>query len=339
MSQPNNMTESASNIRLLSLSDWDAVRRLHGRVESVYRSPVAWHWRYAAVQDGTPASTGVLATATDHQLVAFVGGRYRWAWSNGQRAQALVVHDRLALAQYALKADAAEESLRSICEGESLERCQRPAGTMALLRFDSQANSGASVGGDTQVTDLLWRGCSVLPQGDAPGCTCLVRPTDFVEPGWDRLCQSGAVNTVASLLKDRAYLAWRFVRHPGEGASAHNPYWRFAFWSAGSPDPLGCVVLRPSESGVAMLVDAIWPQNLQVMRDGMRQIAASLTTKGVRTIRTAVTAGNPGLDYLHSLGFTASDARRTEPQWVQIGVDGVLPGRPWSITLGDSLLY
>ena len=95
MFQPNDLMESAPKIRLLNPSDWEAVRRLHGRVASVYRSPAAWHWRYADAHDGTPASTGVLAIAANHQLVAFVGGRYRWAWSNGQRAQVLVVHDRL----------------------------------------------------------------------------------------------------------------------------------------------------------------------------------------------------------------------------------------------------
>jgi hypothetical protein len=59
----------------------------------------------------------------------------------------------------------------------------------------------------------------------------------------------------------------------------------------------------------------------------------------VRTIRAALTAANPGLAYLHSLGFTASEALRTEPNRVQIGFDGVLPDAPWSIALGDSLLY
>ena len=339
MFQPNDLMESAPKIRLLNPSDWEAVRRLHGRVASVYRSPAAWHWRYADAHDGTPASTGVLAIAANHQLVAFVGGRYRWAWSNGQRAQVLVVHDRLGPARQAVNADAVEETLLSRCNYELRELSHGTADSAALLRFESGANDGASASSNTHAVDILWRVCSVSPLVEPPGCSCVVRPTDFIEPGWDTQCQSQVGHAVTSLLKDRAYLAWRYVGHPGEGVSSSNPYWRFAFWSAGSSAPLGCVVLRPGESGAAMLVDAIWPQHVQVLRDGMRQVADFLTTRGVRTIRAAVTAANPGLAYLHSLGFTASEALRTEPKRVQIGFNGALPDASWSIALGDSLLY
>lgn len=339
MSQPNDLMQSASKIRPIGLSDWEAVRRFHGSVASVYRSPEAWRWRYADTQDGTPASTGVLAISANHQVAAFVGGRYRWAWSNGKRAQVLVVHDRLGPARKTVDAGAAQETGLFTCDDKLRELIRRPADSTTLLRFESDTNDGASASSNAHAAGVLWRVCSVSPLGDAPGCTCLVRPTDFVEPGWEQLCQPGAGSAVTSLLKDRAYLAWRYVRHPGEGASAHNPYWRFAFWSAGSSDPLGCVVLRPGERGVAMLVDAIWPQHVQVLRDGMRQVADFLTAKGIRVIRAGVTAGNPGLAYLHSLGFTASEALRTEPKRVQICVDAVFPGAPWSITLGDSLLY
>jgi hypothetical protein len=123
---------------------------------------------------------------------------------------------------------------------------QTPA---ALLRFESGANDGASASSNTHAVDILWRVCSVSPLVEPPGCSCVVRPTDFIEPGWDTLCQSQVGHAVTSLLKNSAYLAWRYVGHPGEGVSSSNPYWRFAFWSAGSSDPLGCVVLRPGESG------------------------------------------------------------------------------------------
>ena len=339
MSQQNDLMDLTPTVRPVSPSDWDAVRRLHGRVACVYRSPSAWHWRYGDAQVGTPSSTGVLALAANRQVAAFVGGHYRWAWSGGQRVQVLVLHDRFGPVRQTIEAHAFDETLLSRCYDKLFERSHGLENPTAALSFDPYAIDSDPSGSNIHAADIVWRVCNLSPLGDAPGCTCLVRPTDFSEPGWDQLCQAAAGSSVTSLLKDRAYLAWRFVRHQGEGASEHNPYWRFAFWSAGSSGPLGVLVLRPGENGVAMLVDAIWPEHLQVLRDGMRQVADFLMARGVRSIRTAVTAANPGLAYLHSLGFTATQALQTEPRTVQIDGEGVLPGAPWSVTLGDSLLY
>lgn len=336
MFRPPEAMTSALNIRPAIAADWHAIEALHAHRARVNRSPQAWHWRYGDGSQPAPERLGVVAWADDTQLMAFASGRFYPAWAQGVQQLTFVLHDRIVRVSAPGAAATASDNLLDACDAALRKLSHLQVALCVSFVAEPVPPSNERVGSNSE---LVWCECTIAAQAELPGCTCLVLPTQFMEPGWDALWVARSKTVSASMVRDQRYLAWRFGRCPVEGGPSGGGYWSFAFWSISSANPLGYVVLRPGVAGVATMVDAVWPQQTQALRDGMRQVAAFLTERGITTIRTAMTTASPEFAYLGSLGFTPLRTKSSERIFVRLLDGGGTQAAQWSVSLADSLLY
>ncbi len=343
--------ETRFTVTLAGPQDWPVVIAALGQLADVYQTPLAWQWQcpqpgplpgHEAVDAATFVhSHCALAHGEGGELLALVFGQVQRAWVNGEVQAVFVVGLRLCRSRTRLGLPVEGEALLNACEAHVWRAL---AGRVALvIAWHAVGWPGCSVhvaptGGDQRLIALPWQQCAITAMEDPPGGTCVAKPTVFAEPGWDSLWEQRRAALPAALVRDQRALAWRYG---GPAAITRKAPWCFGFWSAASRTPLGYVVLQSQvqERGVAVLLDAVFPTQNQMLRDGMRQVADFLVGRGIDRIRTAFSKDAPEARCLPGLGFNAVPlADQTE---VTCWLGPTQPGSPahWSLSLADVPVY
>lgn len=335
------MTENPQThcvVRTMTESDWPAVQAgfMHSFVD--HRTPAVWAWRY---QQHLPDQAGWCATisqAPEGSVAAFVGASVHRCWLQGQEWPLCLARDhyshplwrgRVGTArQGPLVAAAqifhtnADASAVAIAVGIGLERRVRLESLLGLCSLYQGGN--------------WWHLTLSATHKPEHGYAVQVVSTHFAEPVWDALWTERRQSLQAALVRDQAFLAWRFDDRQGRC------YWRFALWSVLSAVPLGFVVLTPTAAGQAVLVDLMLPEQPQAVRDAWNQIIQWLQGHGICQVSTFLGQACPAYPWLARWGFVP-----TEPPLPVQAVyrsysavpDGIDFDRDYAFTLADSDLY
>lgn len=320
--------------RWMTAADWPAVEAGFAHSFRDCRAGPVWDWRYRRADPA--AWCGVVAPAPDGGIAAFVAGTRQRAWVRGRAATVVVCGDNYTAPAW-----------RSAASGRNGLFARA-----AHLFFDAQPDDVAACVGvanarRVRLTERLginrtcataqWHLWTPTPEA-SHGLSCLVQACDFAAAGaeWDRLWEARQAVQRAGLVRDRAFLSWRFdARHGRE-------YWRFALRSVFAPDALGYLVLTPYGADGAVLVDAVLPPQLQVARDAWGQIAAWLARRGVGRVWTLASVACPEAILLPAMGFRPAAAPLASlpafaayPAWL----DTAAFERDYAYTLADSDLF
>lgn len=293
------MTDTVLAPRWMEAADWSAVEAGYAHSFRDCRATGVWDWRFQRVPPAHAGWRGAVAVAPDGSIAAFVGGSCHRAWIHGRAATIMVGRDNYTAPAWRASASGRNglfaRTARLFFEGmpPDVAACVGIANARRVRLTERLGINHAYAGGGW----YLWTAAS----GTSSGLACRVTPCNFSAPesgdGWDRLWQRRQLLQRAGLVRDRAFLSWRFdPRHGRE-------YWSFALHSLAQPDPLGYLVLTPHGSDAAILVDAVLPLQPQVARDAWGQIAAWLAQRGISSVRTFMGAACPEAALLPGMGF------------------------------------
>ncbi|MDD2610183.1 MAG: hypothetical protein PHX60_10935 [Giesbergeria sp.] len=324
--------------RAMTEADWPAVQAgfMHSFLD--HRAPAIWAWRYQLHLPGQSGWIAAISQANDGTLAAFVGASVHRCWIHGQELPLLLVRDHYSHPLWRGRVGAAR---------------QGPL-VMAAKTFHAMADANAvalavGIGLDrtTRLEHLLGL-CSLyqngswwqltLPAAHKPnyGHAVQVLATDFSEPIWNDFWAERRQGLKAALVRDQAFLAWRFADRQGRC------YWRFALWSVLSAVPVGFVVLTPTDAGQAVLVDIMLPEQPQAVRDAWNPIVQWLQARGISQVRTFLGKACPAYAWLARWGFVPLEA----PLPVQAVYrsysalpEGIDLNQDYAFTLADSDLY
>lgn len=320
-------------VRAMTASDWPAVQAgfMHSFV--AHRTPQVWAWRYQWHQPHQTGWRGWISQAPDGSVAAFFGASVHRCWVQGQEQPLLIARDNYSHPLWRSHSGASRQGIFISTEQAFHAACAQEAILCIGIGVDRRVRLSSLLGVCTPYQNGNWwrQSLSATPQQEH-GYAIQALPTQFAEPSWDTLWAQYRQGLPIALVRDRAFLAWRFDDRQGQ------PYWRFALWSVTSAAPVGFVVLTPTEPGRAMLVDLVLPPQPQAIRDAWFQITCWLQTHGISQLDTFIGQACPARPWLPMLGF----APIAPPQPVQpvyrcyapLDFDSAYP-----FTLADSDLY
>jgi hypothetical protein len=324
--------------RAMTEADWPAVQTgfMHSFLD--HRASAIWAWRYQQHLSNHSGWQAAISQVNDGTVAAFVGASVHRCWMQGQQWPLLLVRDHYS---------------HPFWRGRIGTARQGPL-VLAAKMFHAIADTNAvalavGIGLDrTTRLEHLFGLCSLyqggswwqltLPATHKPdyGYAVQVVHTDFSEPVWDSFWAERRQGIKAALVRDQAFLAWRFDDRQGRC------YWRFALWSVLSAVPVGFVVFTPTAAGQAVLVDIMLPEQPQAVRDAWNQITQWLQQRGISQVSTFLGKACPAYPWLGRLGFVPTKpplpvqavyrSYSALPQGIDLDQD-------YAFTLADSDLY
>lgn len=328
------MTDIAPMVpRPLTESDWPAVEAAFAHSFRDCRLPTVWQWRYRRKSGDWFAW---VVSAPDGRIAAFVGGSLHRGWVYGEETTFILGRDGFTHPSWRGQVSG-RRGLFSRTEQEFLSACASRGSIYLGFVVDRKLKLDELVlGRDCAYHSGNWYRLRLPPTTITSGCSALVRPADFRDACWDGFWEQRKSLVRCALIRDAAFLTWRFDAHQGRN------YWCFALTAVHSAVPLGYIVLTPSDAGQAVLVDAALVCPLQAARDGWLQIAEWLRRHGIREVITFFGAGCPEQAFLPLLGFSvcAPPLPTAPAYWL---MDETLSPedfeRDYAFTLADSDLF
>lgn len=326
-------------LRPLTATDWPAVEAGYAHSFLDVRPPAVWDWRFQRQHPTTATSghSGWVAAAPDGRIAAFVGGSHHRGWLYGQEIPLRLARDNYSHPGWRAQTSG-RRGLFLQTEAAYLADCAASGSLCLGIGLDRRVKLGNLAGLHQRHASGQWWRAPLTPP-EQPGRSVLVSRTDFADSAaWDALWQERRQVQRAGLLRDAAFLRWRFDDRQGR------PYWRFALHHWHDPSPLGYVVLTaagPATPQRAILVDAILPASPQQARDAWQQISRWLAQRGISEVLTYTTPACPEYPLWPSLGF--------HPSVTPLPVAGVFLPTPqlpapafeqdYAFTLADSDLF
>lgn len=281
--------------RAVTHADWPRVQAGFAHSFLNCHTPETWAWKFRTHDDR--GWRGWIAQEKSTQaVVAFLGGSVHSAQLGDKSAPIVLPSDSYShpnwrsggkRSPYIVNETAFHTHQRgfaALSVGFGLDRRMQ-------LAFRLQRNSHPFEGG-------AWM--QFLPTSGFPphGCSIQLTSTDFTGSEWNALWQQRSRQKVWGLIRDQAFLSWRFDARQG------HRYHRFAIRSATSAVPLGYVVLRLIGAGNAVLVDSVFPTALQQQRDTWNGLTAWLNQRGIKRVITFISRACPELQSLKDFGWT-----------------------------------
>ncbi len=319
--------------RAMSHADWPLVQAGFAHSFLKCHTPETWAWKFRT-HDERGWRGWITQEKRTRAVVAFLGGVVHAA-QLGDKSVSIILpsdsyshpdwrsggkHAPFILNETAFHTHQSEFAALSL--GFGLDRRMQ-------LAFRLQRNSHPFVGG-------AWM--QFLPTRGLPprGCSIQLTSTDFGESQWNAFWQQRSRRVALSLIRDQAFLSWRFDSRQG------HRYHRFAIRSATSLVPLGYVVLKLIDADNAVMVDSAFPTMLQQQRDTWNALTGWLNQRGIKRMITFISRACPELQSLKDFGW--ADCAAPMP---------VLPGfvlyamhlsqdeinHKYAMTLADSDLY
>ncbi len=125
-----------------------------------------------------------------------------------------------------------------------------------------------------------------------------VLPMEDLESGVDELSVSLSEDYPFSVIRDSAFLRWRFLRHPWRKYEI----WGYRSYLGGRLK--GYAVLSVEEE-TARLVDALLPPGKKIFSGFLPRVAEELKSRGVERVETWLPARHFTAEFLRTLGFEA----------------------------------
>ncbi len=324
--------------RAMTAADWPAVQAgfMHSFLD--HRAPAIWAWRYQQHLPGHSGWQAAISQASDGAVAAFVGASVHRCWIQGQELPLLLARDHYSHPFWRGRVGTARQG--PLMLAEQIFHTAADANAVALavgIGLERRARLEHLLGLCSLYQGGRWWQLT-LPVGHQPeyGHAVQVVRTDFVEAGWNDFWVERRQGIKAALVRDQAFLAWRFDDRQGRC------YWRFALWSVLSDAPVGFVVLTPTAAGQAILVDIMLPEQPQAIRDAWNQITQWLQARGISQVTTFLGKACPAYSWLARWGFVPLEAPlpvqavyrsyRALPAGIDLDQD-------YAFTLADSDLY
>lgn len=291
------------SVREMTDDDWPLVQAGFAHSYMDCHAPATWDWRFQRHLPAAQGWRGWLAQATEPgqgpDTVAWVAAGVHAGWLRHRPHTILLPRDnyshpqwrsggkRSPYVQVETAFHAHQTGFAALSLGFGLDRRIR----LAFLSGIAQPFEGGQ-----------WMQAPVSARTPHQGCSVQLGLTCFDTPEWDALWLQRREKVGWSLVRDQAFLSWRF--DPRQGRTYH----RLAVRSATSPVPLGYLVWQLRSPTEAVLVDSILPTAPQQLRDTWGLVSTWLHRQGVRQALTFVARGCPEWPGLHALGWAPCPA-------------------------------
>jgi hypothetical protein len=329
-------TERSFTVRAMLDADWPLVQA--GFAHSFWdcHPPSVWNWRYQRHlhQGSREGWRGWLAQ--EHQrgeVIAWLAAGVHKGWGAGQTQTVLLPSDSFSRPEWR------SGGKRSPYVQVETAFHQHQVGHAAIslgFGLDRRMKLAFLSGNALPFSSGQWMQAHIDPNMRHQGSSVMLELTQFEGSQWDALWQQRREKVAWSLVRDQAFLSWRF--HPRQGKAYH----RIAIKAATSPVPLGYVVLHHRSPTETVWVDSILPTQPEQLRDMWGLLCAWLHRQGMRRFLTYVTPGCPEYALFHGFGWQPCEA----PLPVLPGFRLYAPAlsvqdimQQYAFTLGDSDLF
>lgn len=288
---------SGFTIRAMTDADWPLVQA--GFAHSFWDAhpPSVWDWRYQRHRhtDAHPGWCGCLAQDDRHgRVIAWLGAGIHRAWGDGQAQTVLLPSDSFSHPDWR---NGGKRSPYVQVETAFHRRQMGHAAWSVGFGLDRRMKLAFLSGNALPLNSGQWMHAQVPPAIDHQGAHVQLGLTQFDTAEWDALWQQRRRQVAWSLVRDQAFLSWRFDPRQGKH------YQRIAVRTATSPVPLGYIVLLPRSATESVWIDSVLPQRPEQWRDLWGLLCAWLHRQGVRRLLTYVTPACPEYPLFQGLGW------------------------------------
>ena len=269
----------------------------------------------------------------DGQVHAFVGGVLQKVWFQGAEYPMVLVPDGVVREEPAAVNSATGPSDLAARVGRHFAQQARAHADWALAIHEADVVAGP----DAPIGDLTLETLSlrVDPAAASGGATCLLQTGDFLQASWQAWWSWRRQHLTAGLVKDQAYLAWRY------GTQAPQRLESFAIHSIACDHPLGYVVIQVVSREEVLLVDLALPPTSNAARDALAQLLALLAERGVRLVRAGLSQACPEYRLMLAFGFERHEASQPLPGGSLVALAGgspLAPSQSLALTIADCKL-
>lgn len=324
-------------LRPMAAADWPAVEAGYAHSFMDCRAPAIWDWRFQRqVADGW---SGWIAAPAGGGIAAFVGGSHHRGWqqdeNGGHEIRIVIARDNYSHPNWRAQSSG-RRGLFLRSEQAFLEATGTHAAICLGIGLDRRVRLGNLAGINSPYLGGQWYRAA-LPAAfylaESNNCSCRVGFTTFTEPGWDTCWEQRRERQRLGLIRDRAFLAWRFADAQGR------TYWRFAIHDIASASPIGYMVFTAND-GRAVLVDACLPPLPPIARAAWRQAGAWLRRQGIGEVITFSGAGCPEQPLWPELGFLpCPPPLPVAPVYRSYAAAAATMEKDYAFTLADSDLF
>lgn len=280
-------------VREMSHVDWPRVQA--GFAHSVLdcHTPETWTWKF-----GTDTPNGWRAWVACHPedgVIAFLGATAQRAQLKGIAVTTLHCSDTFTHPRW----HSCGQHAPHVHIETAFQAHQQGFAALSLdFGLDSRMKLGFLSGNLLPFHGGTWLQSLVRSSAARPGDSVQLDITHFESPEWTGLWAQRGHHMRWSLVRDHAFLAWRF--DPRQGRAYHC----FALRSATTPLPLGYVVVRLIGSAQAVLIDCVLPPQLQQVRDAWGLLGLWLGRQGIQRVITYMADACPEQRALRQLGWS-----------------------------------
>lgn len=290
------------------------------------RTTEMWLWRYRENPDG---AYGYVAEQ-DGRIAAFCGATVHRAKLGDGEGRILAVRDTFSL-----------PNIRALASGQKNIFSRTATAFFATTDFDFCVGFSADRHyrlGELTLGYHTFPGARWLSARLAPGGAHFagVKPISTFDSGFDQLWQMRSPTIGLGIVRDGRFLSWRFDQRQGR------EYWCFAAHSPFQATPIGYVALTPANNGRAILVDACWPEQIQVAHHFWGHIQDWLIERSIHRVETFCLMSSYDWPLWQQLNFSPIERPlSTMPTFQLLGGRGSkeIVSNSYHLTLADSDLY
>jgi hypothetical protein len=320
--------------RPMTQADWPPVQAAFAHSFTDCRPPSVWEWRYAHASEGW---LGSVCPSQNGQIASFVGGARHKAWLWGKESELVVGQDSFSHPSFRAQASG-RRGLFIRTEIHFFAQCAQSGIALYLgFELERKLKLGEILGTHQRYEGGQWWQMELGPSPRPPSAFAVwLDKADFSHPHWDAFWKQRQQHIQASLVRDSAFLSWRFDPRQGQ------TYACFAIRRISEPAPIGYMVFAVPASGPTVLVDAVFPEAPQASRAAWEQAAFWLSQKGIRRVITFFGVGCPEAAHLPFLGFAPCESPMpTAPAFHVMNphISAEAFQKSYAFTLADSDLY
>lgn len=287
-------TEASYTVREMTDADWPLVQAGFAHSFLDCHTPETWDWKFRTHQP--QAWRGWVACHPQDGVIAFLGATAHRAQLNGTEATVLHGSDSFSHPQWR---NGGKHSPYVHME-TAFQAHQRGFAVLGLgFGLNRRMKLGFLAGNLQPFQGGAWLQSPVVPSTAQPGCSVQLGIAHFEHTEWTELWAQRSQQVRWSLVRDQAFLAWRF--DPRQGHIYHC----FALRSATAPIPLGYMVWRLTGGTQAVLVDCVLPTQPQQVRDAWTQLVHWLGRQGITQVVTYMANACPEQRALRQLGWSS----------------------------------
>ncbi|MEN9842771.1 MAG: hypothetical protein RLZZ612_600 [Pseudomonadota bacterium] len=284
-------------IREMQDSDWPLVQA--GFAHSFWDShpPSVWDWRYQRHLHSAPRQGWRAWLAQAHErgeVIAWQAASVHQGWREGHACTIVLPRDNFTHPHWR----SGGKRSPYVQVETAFHQHQIGYATLGLgFGLDRRLKLAFLAGNAIPFSTGQWMQATVEPDMRHQGHSVQLSLTEFEEPEWDALWQQRRTQVAWSMVRDQAFLHWRF--HARQGKVYH----RIAIRSATSRVPLGYIVLQHRSPTETLWVDGVLPPHPEQLRDTWGLLGRWLHRQGLQRFLTYTTPGCPEYALFQGFGW------------------------------------